>query len=231
VINPRRGWLANWNNLPAKGWTTGDGESQERLSGPYHRGNFLAREVRAWARDPSFEGAQSLLAHTGTTAQQRPLADARIRKAQRGAQGNARAVLDALAAWDGSYHRTDDQGTVDPGVAIWEEFKDRLEDIRLKTLHDDLEVLRPMAAGTGSSHAFDISNGEAWAMRTASIADWHAAAEETFAKLAERFGNSDVAKWREPRRMYEWEIQGTGSPPPLPFFDRGTWEQFIELSP
>ena len=231
VVNPKRGWLANWNNLPAKGWTTGDAESQERLSAQFHRANFLTRAVRAWAREPSYAGMKDLIGHVGTTAQQRPLASARIQRAARGARGEAAAVLGALAAWDGSYHRVDDQGTVDPGVAIWEELKDRLEEIRLRTLSDDLDVLRPMASGTGSSHAFDISNGEAWALRTAGRREWRRAAVATHAALAERFGSPDVAAWREPRRMYDWELQGVGSPPPLPFFDRGTWEQFVELSP
>ena len=31
VINPKQNWLANWNNLPAKGWTTGDAESSEQI--------------------------------------------------------------------------------------------------------------------------------------------------------------------------------------------------------
>ena len=34
-----------------------------------------------------------------------------------------------------------------------------------------------------------------------------------------------------PRRMYKVTAQGAGSAPPLPFFDRGTWEQIVELSP
>jgi len=114
VINPKQGWLANWNNLPARGWTTGDAESFERLAGPFHRGQYLQRAVAALARDPSYEGAKSLLRTVGTTAQQRPLAQARLRRAAARATGTAKAVLDALLAWDGSYHRTDDAGTVDP---------------------------------------------------------------------------------------------------------------------
>jgi hypothetical protein len=134
-------------------------------------------------------------------------------------------------AWDGSYHRTDSNGTVDPGVTIWEEFKDQLETVALAKLSPNRQAMNPMASETGSSHAFDISNGEAYAVRTANVRDWLAAAEATHAALAKRFGKDDAASWREPRRMYEWQAQGVGSPPPLPFFDRGTWEQFVELAP
>jgi penicillin amidase len=231
VLNPKQGWLANWNNLPADGWTTGDAESQERLSAQFHRNQFLLRNVRVWAQNPSFAGMQDLIKHVGTTAQQRPLASARIRKALKGATGEGKAVLDALSVWDGSYHRTDANGTVDPGVAIWEQLKDDLEDIALAKLSPNRAAMNPMASNTGSSHAFDISNGEAYAVRTLPPAEWQKAAAATNAALAKKFGTAEVGKWREPRRMYEWEIQGVGSPPPLPFFDRGTWEQFLEYGP
>jgi penicillin amidase len=231
VINPKQGWLANWNNVPAAGWTTGDGESQERLSAQFHRAQFLQRTVRVWARSPSFTGMQTLISYVGTHAQQRPLATVRIRNATRVAKGNAKAVLDALLKWEGSYHRVDDAGTVDPGVAIWEQLKDDLELVALKKLTPDTKVLEPMAGGTGNSHKFDISNGEAYALRTLKPAEWQRAAEATFDALSKKFGTGEVAKWREPRRMYEWEIQGVGDPPPLPFFDRGTWEQFVEMAP
>ncbi len=231
VLNPKSGYLANWNNLPAEGWTTGDAESQERLSAQFHRAQFLQRAVRAWAKNPTFEGAQAVQRHVGTYAQQRPLASARIRKAQRGAKGEAKAILDALAAWEGSYNLTDSAGTVDPGVAIWEQLKDEMEDIALAKLSSNRKAMDPMASNPGKSHAFDISNGEAYALRTLSAPEWQTAAAEAHAALTKKFGSPDVAKWREPRRMYEWEVQGVGSPPPLPFFDRGTWEQFLEYGP
>ena len=229
VINPKQGWLSNWNNLPAKGWTSGDAEATERLSGRLHRGQFLARQVaRLHRRGATFEGAQDLIRHVGQTAQQLPLSKPRLRRAFKGAKGRAADLLGALIRWDGSYHRVDDNGTVDPGVAIWEEFKDQLEARALKPLGEGAERL---AGGTGSSHAFDISNGEAYALRTQKRRGYRRAAEATFAKLAERFGSEDLSSWREPRRLYEWQIQGAMSPPDMPFFDRGTWEQFVETAP
>ena len=33
VINPRQGYLFNWNNVPSEGWTAGDSEATERLAG------------------------------------------------------------------------------------------------------------------------------------------------------------------------------------------------------
>ena len=229
VINPKQGWLANWNNLPARGWTTGDGEATERLAGPYHRAAYLQRLVAAWAKNPTFAGAQAVVAAAGTHAQQRPLADTRLRKALSGSTGPAERILRALIEWDGSYDRTDPAGTVDPGVAIWEELKARLAARMLDRLGGSGG--RELAGGTGSSHAFDISNGEARALRVAKPAELRAAAEEAFAQLAKRFGTEDVGRWREPRRMYSQTVQGAMSPPPLQFYDRGTYEQFVELGP
>ena len=34
AINPRQGYLFQWNNVPSLGWTSGDAEARERLAGP-----------------------------------------------------------------------------------------------------------------------------------------------------------------------------------------------------
>jgi penicillin amidase len=41
VINPKQGWLSNWNNVPSEGWTAGDSAASERNSGRYHRNSWL----------------------------------------------------------------------------------------------------------------------------------------------------------------------------------------------
>jgi penicillin G amidase len=86
-----------------------------------------------------------------------------------------------------------------------------------------------LTGGTGSSHGFDITNGEATALRVLGSRAWARAAERAAAVLAQRFGTTDVAAWRAPREMYEVEAMGAGSSPDLPFFDRGTWEQSVML--
>ena len=231
VINPRQGWLANWNNVPSVGWTAGDGEARERQTGPWHRVGWLRKLVRELRRSPSFEGAQSVIAREGSTAQQRPLATARLRRALRGSSGRARAVLSALLAWDGSYVRVDANGTVDPGVAVWERFKDDVERLAAERLGGGFEASAPLRGEPGSSHVFDIALGEAYGLRVLSPAGLRQAAVATFAAMAERFGTEDVARWREPRRMYDVSAQGAATAPELPFFDRGTWEQLIEVGP
>ena len=226
VINPKQGWLANWNNPPSIGWTNGDGVARERLTGPFHRVRLLQKLVAKVARNPSYEASTAIVRTSGTTAQQFPFARRRLREAAKGAKGAAAQTLAALVAWNGNYTETDAAGTVDPGVAIWEELKERLQGIALRPYGEAGDVL---AGSTGSSHEFDITNGEALALRTLGAGAIRRAAAGTAGALAGRFGSPDPGTWREPRRMYEVTAQGAGSSPDLPFMDRGTWEQSVAL--
>ncbi len=228
VINPKQGWLANWNNIPSQGWTTGDGPASERVTAQFHRVGWLMRLVRDLKQHPSFSDAQGVIRREGSVAQQRPLAGFRLRRARKGAVGRARIVLDTILAWDGNYVRTADDGTVDPGVAAWEAYKTALAD----------RAVRPFAQGAavfedrpGNSHVFDITDKESYALRTLSRGNYRVAASTAFDALATRFGTDDPARWREPRALYKVVAQGAGQAPPLPFFDRGTWEQLVELGP
>jgi acyl-homoserine lactone acylase PvdQ len=230
VINPKRGWLAQWNNVPSIGWTNGDGPARERLSGPLHRVGIIERNVRRVHRRPTHARSRNIVRTTGTTAQQRPLYQRRLKRLRRGATGRAAEILDALLAWDGSYHRTDAGGTVDPGVAIWEQFKAEAQRIELARLGGEGAEL--LAGAPGSSHQFDISNGEARALLRLPRKRLRQAAVAASDALTEQFGSADIATWREPRRLYELEVQGAASPPEnFPFFDRGTWEHAVTLGP
>lgn len=234
VINPRQGYLMQWNNVPSMGWTSGDAPARERLAGPFHRAAFLRRLVRRVARKPNYVKSRAIDTRSGSSAQQRPLFQGGLRRALKGSRDKARIVLRTLLEWDGSYTRTDDEGTVEPGVALWEEFKDQAEAIKLYNLSGQ----GPPGPGTldlagepGTSHEFDISNGEALALRTLRVKALRLAAARTHDALASRFRTTDPDTWREPRRMYDVAAQGAADPPELPFFDRGTWQQSIMLGP
>lgn len=227
VIDPPQGWLANWNNLPSVGWTSGDAEARERLAGPLHRIRILERLVARVARRPSFARSSNIVKTSGTTAQQRPfVSERRLRAAKRQADPGGRRVLRAILGWDGDYDREDASGTVDPGVAAWEEFKAQMQAILLAPMG---AAAADLAGGTGSSHQFDISNGEATALRTLGVRAYARAARRAAPELIARFGSDRPADWREPRRMYEVAAQGAGSSPDIEFFDRGTWNQSIAV--
>jgi hypothetical protein len=137
-------------------------------------------------------------------------------------------VLRTILAWDGSYHRTDSKGTTDPGLSAWEALKAAATK----------RALAPLGAGaqrfgvkTSTSHVFDFQDGMSYAFRTLGYPGLRAAAADAFTTLKDEFKSGDPAAWRAPRRMYEVVAQGAGQAPPLPFFDRGTWEQIVEVGP
>jgi len=233
VINPRQGYLFNWNNVPSLGWTAGDAEARERQAGPYHRARYLKLLVSRVAKQPSYEASRAIDRSSGSTAQQRPLFGRHLLRARSGANPAAASVLDTLLGWDGSYIRTASDGTVPAGVATWEEFKARAQAIALFsfTKHGPGPGTIDLAGKPGKSHMFDISNGEAYALRTLSPSALRLAAERTQAALTARFGSSTPSAWREQRRMYEVTAQGAADTPKLPFFDRGTWQQSVGLGP
>jgi penicillin amidase len=239
VIDPRQGWLANWNNVPAAGWTAGDGTARKRLDGPFFRVGLLFRLVPRLAKaGASVAGMQELIRHAGTTVQQFPAARPRLERARKGATGPAATVLGTLLTWNGSYAEAKDDGTVEPGVATWDAFRARLGKLVARRygaaapLADGETALDPLygAYHHGTPyHLFDASHLQSTGLRTLGPAAYRRAAAAAFDDLVERFGSHDATAWREPRRMYEVGAVGATAAEPLPFFDRGTYEQFVEL--
>jgi penicillin G amidase len=224
AIDPAQGYLANWNNRPSVGWTNGDAPAPETNEGDLNRATFLDGLVKAAVANPSLDALRGVERAAGTTAQQRPLLDARLRAADAAASGPAKSVLDTIVAWDGSYDREGANGSVGAGVAAFEALKEAAEN----TL--------PAAARTwlgqrGGSHPFDIGAAEAAALHGMSQSGLIATAGSAASALQARFGSPDPAAWREPRKLYDVEVQGVADKPRLKFYDRGTWSQAVELGP
>jgi penicillin amidase len=220
VINPDKGWLANWNNMPSVGWTVGDAPATERTSGRWHRAAYLNRLVAQAAANPSYDAIKAVDRASGTHAQQRILLDQALRNVQAEMTGGAKTVIDTIIAWDGSYDRTDASGTVDPGVLAWETLKDEVAELQLS------RAARTWLGGPGNSHAFDFggTDGAAWNEVT------NLGLQEAAANAAAVLG-PDPATWRRPRRMYDVTALGLAPTPSLKFYDRGTWQQAVELGP
>ena len=223
VIDPPQGYIGNWNNLPSVGWTHGDAAAQETNEGDLHRGAYL-QKVLAGTTDHTLAGLKSVERQIGTTAQQRPLLDGKLRAAQAAATGVSRTVLDTIVAWDGNYDRQDSAGTVDPGVAAFEALK--------KAVKGTLPPAAVALLGDrGGSHPFDMGAAEAEGFHRASTAGLVKAAGAAGQALAARFGTADPAAWREPRKLYDVQVQGVATAPRIEFYDRGTWSQAVELGP
>jgi penicillin amidase len=224
VINPQRGWLANWNNVPSVGWTTGDAPDTERTTGRLNRAAYLFRLVKRVAAAPSFGAVKGIDRVSGTHAQQRALLAGRIKAAANGATGPAKALLDTVVAWDGSYDKANAAGTVDPGVASWE----ALKDAAVGTLP---RAARAWLGQPSRSHQFDFGGADGVAFLRLHTAGIRKAAGVAAAALTARFHSGDPATWREPRRMYEVSATGLAPKPALKFYDRGTWQEAYELGP
>jgi penicillin amidase len=240
VINPSQGWLMNWNNPPSFGSTNGDGPAKERTIGWLHRGRYLARVVdRLYDRGPTFEALTAIDRVTGTHAQQRVLAARKLRRAARGASGDAKVVLDTILAWDGDYHTTDADGNVPAGVAAWDAFCAGAQKVATAPYP---EAVRRLGHGAGGSHRQECSTLEAFGLRTLGRRGYRRAAVEAMKTLSTpppedrpsttQFGSKDPEDWTQTRPTYPAGSEGAGSfPEPFPFFDRGTWTEITELSP
>jgi penicillin amidase len=229
VVDPARHWLTNWNTLPSQGWTTGNDPASERVAGPWFRAAWLDRLAAHLARRPSFEGMEHLIYEAGTVAQQRPLAGGKLRAALPGATRHEALVLRTILAWNGSYAVTNSRGTVNPGVAAWQTLKDQLQKIALAPLGAAGALIG--GGEPNDEHVFDVNIGQAYALRTLAPGAWRRAAAATFRILSARYHSSTPSAWREPRAMFPETALGAEQPPPMPFFDRGTFEQVVELGP
>ena len=230
VINPSNGWLANWNNPPSFGSTNGDGPAKERTIGGMHRGKYLAQVVaRFYRRGPSFEALTAIDRVTGTHAQQRVLANARLRRAARGARGDAKVVLDAIRAWDGDYGFDGVGVTAPPGLPAWDAFCAGAQKVAVGRYPEGVGKL---GHGAGGSHLQECSTLEAFGLRTLSRKGYRRAAAEAMKLLEKKFSSKAPEDWKVGRPLYEGASEGAGTfPEPFPFFDRGSWTEATELGP
>jgi penicillin G amidase len=229
VIDPAQGYLFQWNNMPSAGWTNGDAPAKERTGGPLHRGAWLARNVRKAARKGGgYSNTAGVDRFSGTYAQQRPLSDRALRRARRGAHRHAAIVLGTILRWDGSYARMNAHGTVDPGVATWEEFAPAAKTLLLGRYG---EGVNPLGHSAGSSHLQEVTSLESYSLRTLNAAGYRKAADRAYDALVRRFGARGPSGWREKRPLYSPSAQGAGQAEDFPFFDRGTWQHVVELGP
>jgi penicillin G amidase len=231
VINPRgRDWLVNWNNVPAKGWSSGDAQAREQLRGPYHRVAMMqgfVSQAAAGALASFDSGTIDILRKTSSTATQRPTAQRLLERAAAGATGPAADVLRTLLAWDGNFTRTDAAGTMDPGAATWQAFKAAAEvgmfGTRVSRGTDSL------IEAPGSEGFVESSLGETIALRKLSLAKLRLAAANAAAELTKTYGSPNPAAWRMKRPLLTAESQGLASAPPTPLQNRGSYEMAVEL--
>jgi penicillin amidase len=225
---PGQNWLVNWNNIPAKGWTYGDAAAREQLRGSFHRVSLLQSLVSTAAKDPSsFDaGTTAVLRDLSSIATQRRVAQKVLERAAKGATGPAADVLGTLLAWDGNFTRTADDGTLDPGVDTWVQFKIAAENVMFGKLSPAVEGLLEKP---GSEGFIESTYGETLALRRLSPAKLQKAAADAAASLTQHYVSADPASWRLKRPTVNADVQGLATAPPTPLQNRGTYEMEVEL--
>ena len=229
VVNPKRNWLANWNNLPV-------GRLDQR-----RRPGARARERQAAPDPPDPVARPQGRQEPELRAQPQHRADQRhdrpavpVRRPQE-AEGGEEARQGPRR---GDHRRADalgrqlqrdrrETGPIAPGVSIWEEYKTQLESILLKPYGPGRE-----AACRRHQHLTRIRHHPRRGDRASATSvrrPTRGRRSEPATELAAQFGTDSPAAWRAPRLMYDVTVQGAASPPDLPFFDRGTWSQSLAM--
>src|SRR4029079_4791954 len=118
---------------------------------------------RLCRRGPSFAALIDIDRITGTHAQQRMLATRRLKRAAKGAHGDAKVVLNTILDWNGDYATTDSDGKVPPGVAAWDAFCAGAQKVAIAPYPEGVKRLGHSAGG---SHLQECSTLEAFGLRT-----------------------------------------------------------------
>src|SRR5205823_10645407 len=110
-------------------------------------------------------------------------------------------------------------GKLAPGAAAWQAFKGQAQAIAVSSLGKPALIIGGGEPNT--EHVYDVSLGQAYALRTLSPAGYRLAAKAAFGVLTNHFGSSDPSAWRDWRHMFNQSSLGAEQPPQMPFFDRG----------
>lgn len=256
VVNPKQGWVANWNNKPALAWDNYDGikwgsiHRVELLQQEMHRymdgkrkarlsdlvdvirqaatrdarAVYLGRKMLRWgaaAEAPEAAETQDLVGawvKDGAHRHNRDWKDGDTAEDN----GPAAAIFDAW--YDALVHRVfDDEigadaydlvGTPVTDVDMWHDFSSYLDTLFSKKAR----------RGYARNYCDNIETPEKESCKVQVAA----ALDDALAALKEAQGD-DPAAWTTDAWMIEFESLGLGSAEPIPWQNRGTHNQVIEV--
>ena len=144
---------------------------------------------RLYRRGPSFDALIGDRPHDAARTRSSACSPARkLKRAARGARGDAKVVLDAILAWNGDYATTDSEGKVPPGVAAWDAFCAAARDVAVARYPKEVSKLGHSAGG---SHLQECATLEAFGLRTLKRRGYRKAAVAAMAALEKQFGSKD----------------------------------------
>lgn len=232
ALDPAQGWVASWNNKPRPDWGDGD----DTTYGVEHRVQALSDRIQALlTQDGKLSAADfAEVGRYGAAVEWVPRYFAGYMEEARPLAGSAaQQAIDRVLAWDGERRDLDADGKYDgPAITIFREFHEQL---RRRVLADELgpdlgrgstSMLLHALAGAQASlpPSRDYLNGVPRAQVVAQ------AMEGAVAALQARFGTPAQELWLTPVRMQGFGPLGAASVPSIPWVNRGSYVQIVELS-
>ncbi len=258
AVDPKTGFMTNWNNKPAKGWWSkaldpsstsswGDEDQQVDLN------NLLA--ANPGQSFDQFGQFPRMAAYTDNRA--RVLLPYLTRALQGTSDARLQAMLGYLQAWDTQRVDANGDGSYDtPAVVFFDRFVQRLLTLGLDPTIGAADTLQLSGmsgcGGTGRCMTsvdnlaaptlkYELSTEQTVlaALRGETQWDWFASAGGATAVLRSAAlaaageltteQGSDPSKWNETVETGQWGAQGAGSATPLsPLPDRGSYGQVVE---
>ena len=253
AADPAQGFLANWNNKPARGWYDGEGiSSTSRPGGEGARVTSIRDRLRR-AEGLTFAGLQRLEQQAGITDHRaRDYVPVLARLVDAGdLTSRQRQALRLIVGWDGIHYgegpaAPDDNRTDPPPATIFSEVVTAVRDELFADLPKELLDRQSDMA----SHVYDVSAADNLALRildpghsglqpsrdytggrtTAQVL--RAALSVALDRLADEFGSMDLSDYRRPHPRSEVCSLTNGVIGPcvtMPYQDRGSWIHIVDF--
>ncbi|HVM46273.1 MAG TPA: penicillin acylase family protein, partial [Candidatus Thermoplasmatota archaeon] len=259
VKNPSKGYIVNWNNKPAQGWSSGD--AMEKW-GPVHRAELFESVVQEYLAEDGTLSAADLDAINVRISTNSPFpreyraALAAATASLDGEQAQAAALLDSWIASTTQWIAPDAAcavamresacfGTYHPGFAIYEEWRTRAHE---RAFRDELgpfvRELGFIPEHSSDPHAADhgrednkenvlvraLSGGTAHDWLDESVDDFvRAAFLDALDALALRFNATDPEAWREPARTIKFVALSGGPAWRIHMVNRPSFNHFYDF--
>lgn len=253
VMDPSRGYIANWNNAPAYGWRTGD---HYGLWGPVQR----VQQIEYWVQQEldedgtlSFEDVQAINWAAAThDSHALPFMPYLIEAA---AEANMTSMHDALVDWfEAGVPWRDEDGDGfydDPAHAIWDGMMQQLftqitadelgtitHEVQLEpgvsennadhgTLNNQMgPILRMLQGNTNHDWCDDINTAENETCMDQIIDGLRIVQDD----LSDEYGSGVVATWLEPVHTSKFLPFGAFSGDERPMINRGSYVQVVSMA-
>ncbi|MFX0082547.1 MAG: penicillin acylase family protein [Candidatus Hodarchaeota archaeon] len=231
-INPKQGYLANWNNKPIADWPY-----READWGEVHGVGWIQEQL-AMGGKISFKDMEDINRDTGYAHYAGKYFLDFLINAAKGDSSIPAEVIDVLEAWDWHYNDVEypkypddpDPTYDDPGLTIFDKWFEKVDNA---VFDDDL----PPGVGGGAStllHVFDGVDSKlplnfdylGEEPRDTLIVR---VLKEALAELELEYGSSDVSDWLTDVRITKLTSQGALPTPEMHTMNRGTYNHIAEM--